>query len=122
VINPLQRLPLALRLTVLGLAMFAVLARPIYAIWCETHQAGHQLADLGHKEFRAESSLEHQLDAGHARGEHGQMHADDGGVYADTASVVTLPVVQTVSVMNPQEIVLPDPVQRVNVLFRPPIT
>lgn len=120
--NPVLRLPVALRLTMLGLALFMVLARPIHSIWCETHQAGHQLAELGHHEFREESRLEHLLDAQHEHGEHGQLHSDDGSVYADTASVVVLPIVQLVSVLNPQQVVLPDPVQRASVLFRPPIT
>lgn len=105
----------------LGIAVFAVLARPIYGIWCETHQVGHQLAELNHHEFREESNLELQLDADHAHGEHGQVHSDDGGVYAHTAQVVRLPVVQFISVMNPQQVAVPDPVHRVSVLLRPPI-
>ena len=110
-----------MRLTVLGLAMFSVLARPIYSSWCELHQMGHELAQLGHETFRPDSTMERELDAEHARGEHGQLHSDDGGVYAGTAVVATMPAVRIVSVMNPQEIALPDPVQRVSVLFRPPI-
>lgn len=120
-VRSLKHLPFALRLGVLGLAMVSVLARPMYSTWCETHQVGHELAELGHEQFRPDSSMERELDAEHARGEHGLLHSDDGGVYADTAAVVTMPVVQFVSVMNPQEIVLPDPVQRASRLFRPPI-
>jgi hypothetical protein len=120
--NPILRLPVSLRLTMLGLALFAVLGRPIHSIWCETHQVGHQLAELGHHEFREESRLEHLLDAQHEHGGHGQLHSDDGGFLADTATVVMLPVVQFVAVLNPLEVVLPDPVQRASVPFRPPIT
>jgi hypothetical protein len=121
VFSPVQRLPLALRLTLLGLAMFSVLARPMYSTWCETHQIGHELAELSHEEFRPDSGLERELDVEHARGEHGLLHSDDGGVYAGTAAVVTVPAVHVVSVMNPLKVVLPDPAQRINRLFRPPI-
>ncbi len=105
----------------LGLAMLCVLARPIYSTWCETHQLGHELAQLSHENFRPDSGMERELDAEHARGEHGQLHTDDGGVYAGTTAVVTVPVVQFVSVLNPPALVLPDPVQRIGRLFRPPI-
>jgi hypothetical protein len=121
VTKPLLHVPVALRLAVLGLAMFSALARPMYSTWCETHQLGHELSALGHEPFRPDSTMERELDAEHARGAHGSLHSDDGGVYADTAAVVTVPVVQIFSVMNPQEIVLPDPVQRIGRLFRPPI-
>lgn len=119
--NLVQRAPFAVRLTLLGLAMFSVLVRPMYSTWCETHHLAHTLAELSHEQFRPDSSLERELDVEHARGEHGPLHSDDGGVYAGTAAVVTVPVVQFVSVMNPQEIALPDPVRRVSRLFRPPI-
>jgi hypothetical protein len=121
VIHSLKRLPLALRLALLGLAMFSVVARPMYSIWCETHQLGHELARLSHETFRPDSSIERELDAEHARGAHGQLHSDDGGVYAGTAPVEVMPVVQYLSVLNPPAIVLPDPVQRISRLFRPPI-
>jgi hypothetical protein len=121
VTHPLQRLPYALRLTALGLAMLCVLARPMYSTWCETHQVGHELAAHNHEQFRPDSSIERELDAEHARGEHGQLHTDDGGVYAGVAVVQTMPTLQFVAVMNPQEIVLPDPVQRMSRLLRPPI-
>jgi hypothetical protein len=71
--------------------------------------------------FRPDSNIERELDAEHARGEHGLLHTDDGGVYAGTAAVVTVPTVQFVSVLNPPALVLPDPVQRIGRLFRPPI-
>ena len=120
-IQHLQRLPFALRLTVLGLAMFSVLVRPMYSTWCETHQVGHELAELSHKQFRPDSTIERELDAQHAHGGHGQLHADDGGVYAVAAVVTATPAVQFISVMNVQEVALPAPVQRINRLFRPPI-
>ena len=93
----------------------------MYSTWCETHQVGHELAELAHQEFRPDSNVERRLDAEHARGEHGQLHTDDGGVYAVASVVAIVPAVQFVSVMNPQQVVLPVPVQRSSRLFRPPI-
>jgi len=121
VINPIQRLPLLLRITLLGLSMLAVLGRPIYSTWCETHQLGHELANRSHEAFRQDSSVEKQLDVDHARGNHGQLHAHDGGVYADIATVVTVPPVYFESVLNPLAVALPSPVQRLARPFRPPI-
>ena len=120
-INPIQRLPLLLRITLLGLSMLAVLGRPIYSTWCEAHQLGHELAALNHEDFRQDSSVEKQLDADHARGDHGLLHAHDGGVYADIAVVVTVPPVYLESVLNPIAVELPSPVQRLARPFRPPI-
>jgi hypothetical protein len=93
----------------------------MYSIWCETHQMGHELAEWSHGQFRPDSNLERELDAEHARGEHGSLHSDDGGVYACAATVLAIPVVQFHSVLNPPAIVPPDPVQRISRLFRPPI-
>jgi len=119
--HPLRRLPFALRLTMLGLAMFSVLARPMYSTWCETHQVGHELAALSHQQFRPDSSMERELDAEHARGDHGELHSDDGGVYADIAFIVELPVIHFDTVLNPLSVKLPVPVQRIAEPFRPPI-
>ncbi|HTQ36293.1 MAG TPA: hypothetical protein VMH77_04590 [Steroidobacteraceae bacterium] len=119
--NPIQRLPFALRVTLLAMTMFSVLGRPMYSTWCETHQLGHELAALAHEKFRPDSPLERQLDAEHARGAHGLLHSDDGGVYAGTAAVVAAPAVHVESVLNPLAIVLPAPVQRIGRLLRPPI-
>ena len=110
-----------LRLGIVTLLLLSVLVRPAYSTWCETHQLGHQLAALGHEKFRPDSSIERQLDAEHARGAHGLLHSDDGGVYADTAAVVSVPVVQIDSVLNPVAVRLPAPVQRIARLLRPPI-
>ena len=122
VINPIQKLPFVLRVTLLALTLLSVLGRPLYSTLCETHQLGHQLAALGHEKFRPDSPLERQLDAEHARGGHALLHSDDGGVYADTAAVVVLPAVYVESVLNPLVFVPPDPVQRLGRLFRPPIS
>jgi hypothetical protein len=121
VINPIQRLPRLLRISLLGLSMLAVLGRPVYSTWCEYHQLGHELAALEHESFRQDSGMERQLDSEHARGDHGQLHAHDGGVYADIATVVTVPPVYLQSVLNPPVVELPTPVQRVARPFRPPI-
>jgi len=104
-----------------GVLLLSVLVRPAYSTWCETHQLGHELAALAHEKFRPDSPLERQLDAEHARGAHGLLHSDDGGVYADTAAVVAVPAVQFDSVLNPPSIRLPAPVQRIARLLRPPI-
>jgi hypothetical protein len=121
VINPIQRLPRLLRIALLGLSMLVVLGRPIYSTWCETHQLGHELSALKHDGFRQDSSLEKQLDSDHARGDHGLVHGHDGGVYADIATVVTVPPVYVESVLNPIALELPSPVQRLAKPFRPPI-
>jgi hypothetical protein len=122
VIAPIQRLPIFLRASLLGLLMLAVVCKPLSSLVCETHQLGHLLAAAGHASFHDDSIAELQLDADHARGDHGLVHArDQGGAYADIAAVVTLPVVhfESVPVALPTE--LPVPAQRVTRLFRPPI-
>jgi hypothetical protein len=122
VIRPIKRLPLLLRTSVLGLVLLGVLAKPIYSTWCETHQLGHSLAALGHEKFRADSRVERQLDAEHARGAHGLLHAsDDGGAYVGIAAIDPVPAVTFDSVLNPPSIALPVPVQRITRPFRPPI-
>ena len=121
-IAPIQRLPILLRITLLGLLMLSVLSKPMYSTWCETHQLSHELAALSHHSFHQDSSAERQLDADHARGAHGSLHSgDQSGAYADIAAVVTVPVVHFDSVLNPLTIALPAPVQRVAKPFRPPI-
>jgi hypothetical protein len=121
VANRYKRLPILVRIGLLVLAALPVLIRPMYSTWCETHQLGHALAALSHHKFRADSSVEKQLDIEHARGEHGLLHSDDGGVYAGVAAVVAAPAVQFESVLNPSVIALPAPVQRLDRLLRPPI-
>ena len=121
-IRPLKHLPLLLRISVLGLVLLGVLAKPIYSTWCETHQLGHTVATLGHEKFRPDSVVERQLDAEHARGGHGLLHAsDDGGAYMGVAVIDPVPAVIFDSVLNPPSIALPVPVQRVVRPFRPPI-
>ncbi len=117
----LKRLWPILRTGALALALLAVLARPMYSTYCETHQLGHQLAALAHENFRPDSGIERQLDAEHAHGAHGLLHSDDGGAYAGIAAVVAVPVVQFDSVLNPPVVELPLPVQRSTNPFRPPI-
>ncbi len=121
VIRPTRRLRFLLRFCVVGLLLFSVLIRPVYSTWCETHQLGHELAALAHEQFRPDSAAERQLDAEHARGGHGLLHSDDGGVYAVVATVVSVPVVHFDSVLNAPVLELPDPVQRLTEPFRPPI-
>ena len=121
-IRHVKRLPLVLRISVLGFVLLGVLAKPLYSTWCETHQLGHQLATLGHQQFRPDSRLEQQLDAEHARGAHGSLHAsDDGGGYVGATTVDAVPVVVFDSVLNPPTVMLPAPVQRIARPFRPPI-
>jgi hypothetical protein len=110
-----------LRTVLLGLALLAVLVRPVYSTWCENHQLGHQLATLSHEQFRADSSVERQLDAEHARGAHGALHSDDGGTYAGVAFIASVPTPQFVSMPVPVFMALPSPGQRITRPFRPPI-
>jgi hypothetical protein len=112
---------LALRIALLGLALLAVLVRPVYSTWCENHQLGHEFASLAHEQFRADSSVERQLDAEHARGAHGALHSDDGGTYAGVAFIAPVPMPQFVSMPAPVFVALPSPEQRVTRPFRPPI-
>lgn len=106
----------------LVLVLLGVLVKPIYSTWCETHQLGHMDAALGHVKFRADSAVERQLDAEHARGGHGLLHAsDDGGAYVGIATLDAVPAVIFDSVLNPPAIALPLPVQRITRPFRPPI-
>jgi hypothetical protein len=122
VIAPFRPLPPPLRLTVLALVLLGVLVKPIYSTWCETHQLGHTVAALGHEKFRPDSAVERQLDAEHARGAHGLLHAsDDGGAYVGIAAIDPVPAVIFDSVLNPPSIALPVPVQRIARPFRPPI-
>jgi len=118
---PIQRLHILLRLSLLALALLSVVGRPLYSTWCETHQLGHALAAIDHQQFRQDSRAERQLDEEHARGAHGLLHNDDGGVYADIATVVAVPDVHYDSVMNPPLMQLPAPAQRIARLLRPPI-
>ena len=121
-IAPFKRLPFPLRFTMLVLVLLGVLLKPIYSTWCETHQLGHELAALGHTQFRPDSAIEKQLDLEHARGGHAALHAsDDGGGYVGATTVDVVPVVIFDSVLNPPAIVLPAPVQRIARPFRPPI-
>jgi hypothetical protein len=122
VTRPLHRLPILLRITLLGLLMLSVLSRPLYSTWCETHQLSHELTALSHQNLHQDSRAERQLDADHARGAHGSLHGgDQGSTYADIVAVVTVPAVHFDSVLNPLTTQLPVPVQRVAALFRPPI-
>ncbi|MEJ0098880.1 MAG: hypothetical protein WDO12_03730 [Pseudomonadota bacterium] len=120
-INPVKRLPLFLRVALLGVLALSVLARPMYSNWCETHQLGHALAALGHEKFRPDSRAELQLDAEHARGGHGALHSDDGGAYAGLPAMTVVPVVYFESMLNPLAVELPVLVQRPDKPFRPPI-
>jgi len=111
-----------LRISLLGMLLLTAVGRPMYSTWCETHQLGHELAALNHEEFRQDSTLERQLDAEHARGAHGLLHAGDEATYADIAAVVTVPDVFYDSMSSsPPVTQLPDLAQRVARLFRPPI-
>lgn len=123
VIARIHRLPVLLRASLLALSLLAVLARPMYSTWCETHQLVHTMAALSHHSFHEDSSAERQLDADHARGAHGALHGGDhgGGAYADIATVVTVPVVRFDAVLNPPAVGLPAHVQRPARLLRPPI-
>jgi hypothetical protein len=116
-----RRRSLLLRISLLGLTLLTVVGRPLYSTWCETHQLGHELASFNHEVFRQDSSSERALDADHASGGHGMLHASDQATYADIASAVTVPDVHFDSVPHLVVTELPDPVQRISRLFRPPI-
>jgi hypothetical protein len=110
------------RAGLLGLLMLAVVSKPMVATLCDTHLLGHALATLSHSHFHEDSRAERQMDADHASGAHGVLHAgDQGGTYADIAAVVTVPVVRFESVLIPLPTVLPVPMQHVVRPFRPPI-
>ncbi|MEO8307983.1 MAG: hypothetical protein ABI616_08075 [Pseudomonadota bacterium] len=117
-----QRLPTLLRACLLGLLMLAVIGKPMSSTMCELHQLGHTIAALSHSQFHEDSSAERQMDSDHAKGGHGLLHgSDQGGTYADIATVVTVPVVRLKSdpILIPTE--LPVPPQHIARLFRPPI-
>ncbi|MEO8314639.1 MAG: hypothetical protein ABI645_07565 [Pseudomonadota bacterium] len=83
----------------------------------------HTLAALGHGKFREDSRAERNLDADHASGAHGLLHGgDQGGDYANIATVMPMPAIYFDSVLNPPSTELPIPVQHVTKPFRPPIS
>jgi hypothetical protein len=118
----IQRLPVILRASLLGLLMLAVVGRPLSSLVCETHQLGHLSAASSQASSHVDSLAELQLDADHANGAHGLLHGSDkGGTYADIAAVVTLPIVRFESVPVSMPTELPVTVQPATRPFRPPM-
>jgi hypothetical protein len=117
----IQRLPILLRASLLGLLMLAVVGKPMTSSMCVTHQLGHTLSASGHGHFHHDSGAERQMDSDHANGAHDLLHGGDHGTYADIAAVITLPVVRFESdvILLPTE--LPAPLKHVARPFRPPI-
>jgi hypothetical protein len=117
-----KHLPFLMRAGLLGVLLLSVVGKPISSTWCETHQLVHTISALSHDHFHNDSDAERQLDAEHASGAHGSLHAgDQGGTYADIAAVVTVPQVrfETMWIASPLE--LPAPSQHITRLLRPPI-
>jgi hypothetical protein len=122
VLHSFQRLPAILRASLLGLLMLAIAFKPMSSLVCETHQLGHLLAAASHESFHEDSAAELQLDADHANGGHGLLHAGDhGGTDAGIPAVVTVQVVRLESALICLPTALPVPVQHVTNPFRPPI-
>ena len=118
----LKHLPLLLRAGLLGLLLLSVVSKPISSTWCETHQLVHTISSLSHNDFHRDSAAERQLDADHAKGAHGSLHAgDQGSTYADIAAVVKVPEVRFESMWIASPVELPAPSQHIARLFRPPI-
>jgi hypothetical protein len=117
-----NHLPVLLRAGLLGLLLLAVVGKPISSTWCETHQLVHTISALSHDHFHRDSVGERQLDADHAKGVHGSLHAgDQGSTYADIAAVVTVPEVRFESMWITVPAETPVPSQPIARLFRPPI-
>ena len=117
-----KRLPYLLRAGLLGMLLLSVVGKPISSTWCETHQLVHAISALSLDHFHSDSDAERQLDADHARGAHGSLHAgDQGSTYADIAAVVTVPEARFESMWVAPPAELPVPSQHVTRLLRPPI-
>jgi hypothetical protein len=122
VIAPIHRLPILVRLSLLGLLMLAVAFKPMSSLVCDTHQLSHMLAATGLVSLHQDSAAQMQLDADHAKGAHGLLHdGDESSAYVGFSAEVTVPVVrfEPVAISLPTE--LPVPVQHVTKPFRPPI-
>jgi hypothetical protein len=117
-----QRLRRLLSAALLGALMLATIAKPLAASVCETHQLGHTFASAGGAPRHVDSAAERQMDADHARGAHGLLHAgDEGSTYADIAAVLTVPAVRFESVPIALPTAMAVPTRHVGRPFRPPI-
>ena len=122
VMTAFLRLPTLLRATLVGLMVLAVACKPLSSVICETHQLAHVLAAASHVPFHAESTAERQLDADHASGAHGLLHAgDQGGTDAGIPAALTVQVVRFEAALISLPTELPAPQQHVARPFRPPI-
>ena len=118
----MQRLPACLRASLLGLLMLAIACKPLASLVCETHQLGHLLAAAIHVPYHHEGTAELQMDADHASGAHGLLHAGDhSGTDAGVPAQVTVKVFRFEAARLSLPMALPSPQWRIAKPFRPPI-